>query len=88
MRCRGDVHPRIEMNDFLIGVAGHLAGLDDATIIRLENDIPYIRQLVGIAKKAQPIIQQAEPLINQARGLWSKIAPDIDTVLSKLENKA
>ncbi len=66
--------------NFLLHIAGHLEGLSDEQINRLEGDIPYIRALVAIAQKAKP-------LIAQANDTFAKIAPDIQLLLTKLEDK-
>lgn len=73
------------MSSVLLDIAGHLEGLSEEQIARVEADIPSIRQLVAISQKARPLIEQAEPLLDQASKIWATIAPDAESVLATIQ---
>ena len=65
------------MNEFLLSLGGHAIGLDDATLEKLESDIPKFGQMVAIYRKIRPDIQQLETLA-------ASIAPEVQTALKEI----
>jgi hypothetical protein len=65
------------MNEFLIGIAGHAIGLDDATLEKLEADIPKFSQIISIYRKIRPDILQMESIA-------ASIAPEVQTALKEI----
>ena len=65
------------MNEFLMGMAGHAIGLDDATLEKLEADIPKFGQMVAIYRKIRPDIEQLESIA-------ASIAPEVQTALKEI----
>lgn len=74
------------MNNFILEAIGHMEGLTDAQIAKLEADAPAISQLIALSIKAKPLIEQAIPLFQQALTEWQTVGPDVEMVLA-LVNK-
>ena len=65
------------MNQFLLGLGGHAIGLDDATLEKLEADIPKFGQMVAIYRKIRPDIEQLEILA-------SSVAPEVQDAFKQI----
>lgn len=65
------------MNEFLMGMAGHAIGLDDATLEKLEADIPKFGQMLSIYRKIRPDILQMESIA-------ASIAPEVQNALKEI----
>ena len=67
---------------WLIEVIGHVSGLSDAQLKKIEKSLPATKALVDLLNKARPIIEQAEklyteakPLIDEAKKEWETVGP-------------
>src|SRR6516165_4834565 len=70
------------LGHWLIELIGHLSGLSDAQLERIEKSLPATKALLDLLNRAQPIIEQAqslyteaEPLIEEAKKEWQTVGP-------------
>jgi uncharacterized protein YbjT (DUF2867 family) len=70
------------LKHLLFDAIGHVSGLSEAQLERIEESLPATRALIDLLHKAHPIIEQAqklyieaEPLIDEARKEWQTVGP-------------
>jgi len=70
------------LKHLLFDVIGHVSGLSEAQLEKIEESLPATRALIDLLHKAHPIIEQAqklyieaEPLIDEARKEWQTVGP-------------
>jgi uncharacterized protein YbjT (DUF2867 family) len=70
------------LKHLLIDVIGHVSGLSDAQLEKIEQSLPATKALIDLLNKAHPFIEQAQtlyneaqPLIDQARKEWQTVGP-------------
>ena len=63
-------------------VIGHVSGLSEAQLEKIERSLPATKALIELLNRAHPIIEQAQtlyneaqPLIDQARKEWQTVGP-------------
>jgi|SRR5579885_127652 len=84
------------MLDWLIGIAGHLAGLSGAQIARIERALPATSRLIALANdpktrqlldEAQALYARAQPLIEEATQEWMTVGPALQIVVDALAKR-
>src|SRR5262245_15054699 len=70
------------LEHWLIDLIGHLSGLSDAELRKIEKSLPATKALIDLLHRARPIIEEAqslyaeaEPLIDQAKKEWQTVGP-------------
>lgn len=71
--------------NWLIEMAGHMAGLTDKQLADIERAMPATRKLIDVINEAQPLIAKAEPLINEAMVEWKMVGPAVDDILGLIQ---
>src|ERR1700756_3316623 len=57
------------LKHLLINVIGHVSGLSDAQLEKIEQSLPATKALIELLNKAHTIIEQAQTLYNEAQPL-------------------
>ena len=68
------------LNHLLIEVIGHVAGLNNAQLEKIERSLPATKALIVLLNRAHPIIEQAEALYNEAQPLIDQVRKEWQTV--------